>query len=93
MPQQAGSRPELVQELGAKSGSSIEGARSTDNYGTGRWIGAIADGHQEDACAALLHPVEDMLGDSSLNPGQPSETAVSIHADFNGHPRSLIEEL
>ncbi|CAL8462874.1 g2408 [Coccomyxa elongata] len=93
VPQQAGNRPHLVQELGAKSGSSTEGVRSSDNYGSSRGIAAKIDGHQEEACAALLHPVQQMLRDSSLNPGQPSEPAVSSHADSKGHPRCLIEEL
>lgn len=93
MPQRAGVRPQLVQELGAKSRSSNEGVRSSDICGSGRGSAAKSDGHQDDVSAALLHPVEDMLRYSSLNPGQPSETAVYTQAGSKGHPRSLIEEL
>ncbi|BDA48131.1 probable zinc finger HIT domain-containing protein 2 at N-terminal half [Coccomyxa sp. Obi] len=93
VPQQAGIRPQLVQELGAKSWSSTEGVRSSDDCGSARGSGAKSDGHQQIVSAALLHPDEDILRDSSLNPGQHSETVDSTQAGSKGHPRSLIEEL
>ena len=76
VPQQAGSKPQLVQELG-ESRSSTEGLRKSGTSGSSEGTAAKSDGHQEDVSAALLHPVQDMSRDSgfNLNPGQPSKTA------------------